>query len=116
MRPLLDAKNVDPNALQKINNFYPEIIDEVKTELTKNKIVVVGMSQNPFVIKTKNLLQSKGLEFKYLEYGSYFSKWKPRLAIKLWSGWPTFPQVFVQGQLVGGYDDLVKMINQGLLK
>jgi hypothetical protein len=34
----------------------------------------------------------------YLEYGSYFSKWKERLAIKLWSGWPTFPQVFVDGR------------------
>ena len=116
MRPLLDVNFVDESALQKINNFYPEIIEEVKAELTKHKVVVVGMSQNPFVGKAKNLLTSKGIEFKYLEYGNYFSKWKPRLAIKLWSGWPTFPQVFVNGKLVGGYDDLVKFINQGLLK
>jgi glutaredoxin-related protein len=45
--------------------------------------------------------------YKYLEYGSYLSQWKTRLAIKLWSGFPTFPQVYVNGTLIGG-EDLTK--------
>ncbi|MFT5930783.1 MAG: monothiol glutaredoxin, partial [Oceanospirillaceae bacterium] len=32
------------------------------------------------------------------------------LAIKMWSGWPTYPQVFVNGTLVGGASDLQKLI------
>jgi glutaredoxin-related protein len=33
----------------------------------------------------------------------------------LWTGWPTFPMVFVKGVLVGGADDLEKLINGGEL-
>jgi monothiol glutaredoxin len=47
-----------------------------------------------------------------LSYGNYFSKWKQRLAIKLWSGWPTYPQIFIDGKLIGGCDDLIKYLNK----
>jgi glutaredoxin-related protein len=42
--------------------------------------------------------------------------WKQRLAIKMWSGWPTFPQVFVRGVLVGGFEDTRKALEDGSLK
>ena len=42
--------------------------------------------------------------------------WRPRGALKMWTGWPTFPMVFVKGTLVGGYDDLKKLIDSGELK
>ena len=41
---------------------------------------------------------------------------KKRLAIKLWSGWPTFPQVFVRGVLIGGNDETRRAIADGSLK
>ena len=66
------------------------------------------MAQNPFVGKARKLLASKQIKFKYIEHGSYFSQWKTRLAIKMWSTWPTFPQIFHKGMLIGGYQDLVK--------
>ncbi|HEX7666296.1 MAG TPA: glutaredoxin domain-containing protein, partial [Polyangiaceae bacterium] len=47
---------------------------------------------------------------------SYFSEWKRRLAIKLWSGWPTFPQVFVKGTLIGGNELTNEAIADGSLK
>lgn len=31
----------------------------------------------------------------------------------MWSGWPTFPQVFVNGTLIGGFDDTVKALKDG---
>ena len=61
-------------------------------------------------------LTEAGVAFSYLEYGSYFSQWKERLAIKMWSGWPTFPQVFVHGTLVGGFTDLQAAIADDSLK
>ncbi len=61
----------------------------------------------------RKALAAAGIDFKYLEYGSYFSSWKPRLAIKLWSGWPTFPQVFVKGELLGGEELTVGAIADG---
>ena len=51
----------------------------------------------------------------YLEYGSYFSQWRRRLAIKMWTGWPTYPQVFVKGVLVGGFTELQSLVQGGKL-
>jgi monothiol glutaredoxin len=45
-----------------------------------------------------------------VEYGSYFSMWKPRLALKLWAGWPTYPMVFNKGILIGGNSDLERFL------
>ena len=74
------------------------------------------MRQNPMPKKARKLLDGAHIPYKYLEYGSYFSKWKERLAIKLWSGWPTFPQVYVKGEFLGGSDILIEMYNSGELR
>jgi glutaredoxin-related protein len=34
----------------------------------------------------------------------------------MWTGWPTFPMVFVKGVLVGGASDLKKLLETGDLK
>jgi len=34
----------------------------------------------------------------------------------MWTGWPTFPMVFVKGILVGGYTDLKALIDSGELR
>ncbi len=61
------------------------------------------------------MLNEAKIAFTYIEYGSYFSEWRKRLAIKLWSGWPTFPQVFVRGELIGGKDLTKAAIADGSL-
>ena len=74
------------------------------------------MAQNPHVKNVRKALTEAGIDFKYLEYGSYFSEWARRLTIKLWSGWPTFPQVFVRGVLIGGEDLTKAALADGTLK
>jgi glutaredoxin-related protein len=51
-----------------------------------------------------------------LEYGSYFSDWRKRNALKLWTGWPTFPMVFVDGVLVGGDSNVKDLLTSGELR
>jgi glutaredoxin-related protein len=34
----------------------------------------------------------------------------------MWTGWPTLPMVFVRGVLVGGADDLQRLIDSGELE
>ncbi|MEO6577064.1 MAG: glutaredoxin domain-containing protein, partial [Polyangiaceae bacterium] len=68
------------------------------------------------VRNVRKALDTAGVPFTYLEYGSYFSEWSRRLAIKIWSGWPTFPQVYVKGVLLGGEDITVAAIADGSLK
>ena len=113
-RPLHDAPS--ERALAAISRFYPEIIREVASAIARDPVVVVGMAQNPFVRKARKALADAGVPYTYLEYGSYFSQWKPRLAIKMWSGWPTFPQVFVRGRLVGGAVETAAALADGTLK
>lgn len=106
-RPLLSVEKIWPSALSKITAFHSDVVREVSDAVARHDVVVVGMAQNPFVKRVRKALADAGIAFTYLEYGSYFSDWQRRLAIKLWSGWPTFPQVFVRGQLVGG-EELTK--------
>jgi monothiol glutaredoxin len=106
MRPQLNQSQIHPHALKKMESYHIEIVDEISSALTKNEWVIVGMSHNPFVKKARKLLEEKKISCAYMEYGNYFSHWKKRLAIKLWSGWPTFPQVFHKGVLIGGFVDL----------
>lgn len=115
-RPLLDPRHRTPDVAKKASEFHKETLDLVRAAVTREKIVVVGMAQNPVVKKARAALREAGLEFTYLEYGSYFSEWRRRLAIKMWSGWPTFPQVFVRGVLLGGNEELRAAIADGSLR
>lgn len=115
-RKILASDKISTNAEKIISTYHQNIVEEVANSVANNKIVVVGMAQNPYVNKAKNALQNTGLEFKYLEYGNYFSQWKQRLAIKLWSGWATYPQVFVNGKLIGGFKELSEELATGSLK
>ena len=106
-RTPLPASRISPEAAAKMGAFHADVLREVETTVQRDPVVVVGMAQNPHVKNVRKALEEAKIAFTYLEYGSYFSEWKKRLAIKLWSGWPTFPQVFVRGVLIGG-EDLTK--------
>jgi monothiol glutaredoxin len=113
--PLADDHKTD-QVREAQAKFGREILDEVQGAVERDAVVVVGMAQNPFVRRARRALQEAGLPFTYLEYGSYFGAWRQRLAIKMWSGWPTFPQVFVKGTLIGGNSETVKALADGSLR
>lgn len=112
MRKILDEAKISNGAQDAIARFHASIVSEVEQAIQSNEWVVVGMAYNPPVKKARTLLAEKNVSFKYLEYGGYLSQWKRRLAIKLWTGWPTFPQIFHNGVLVGGHKDLVAYLNK----
>ncbi len=115
-RPLLDEAHRTDAVNDAISKLHPEVLDEVREVIAKNDVVVVGMAQNVFVGRTRKALEKAGVPFKYVEYGSYFGEWRKRLVIKMWSGWPTYPQVFVKGVLIGGADETKAAIDDGSLK
>jgi glutaredoxin-related protein len=115
-RPLLLETAYTDRTAGKVSDFHRDVVDEVAKAVEHDPLVVVGMAQNPFVRKARKALADADIPFTYLEYGSYLSAWKPRLAIKMWSGWPTFPQVFVRGVLLGGNDELQKALADGSLR
>lgn len=115
-RNVLDVSKIAQPALAKMAESHADVVREVERAIGDSPVVVVGMAQNPHVKKVKQALDRAGVEYRYLEYGSYLSEWRRRLAIKLWSGWPTFPQVFVNGTLIGGEDLTVAALEDGSLK
>jgi monothiol glutaredoxin len=115
-RNILDESHIHPAIRAVVANDNADIVREVQAAIAANDIVVVGMKQNPFPKKARKALHAAGLPFKYLEYGSYLNGWRRRNALKMWTGWPTFPMVFVKGSLVGGAADLGRLIRSGELK
>ena len=114
-RNILDEVHIHPAIRQAISDSQADIVNEVRTAVAANDVVVVGMAQNPFPKKARKLLERHGVAFKYLEYGNYLSEWRRRNALKMWTGWPTFPMIFVKGTLIGGANDLQKLIDSGEL-
>ncbi len=114
-RSILDEAHIHPAVRGTIANSHADIVQEVQAAVATNDIVIVGMAQNPMPKKARRILDRQQLGYKYLEYGSYLGDWRRRNALKMWTGWPTFPMVFVKGVLVGGANDLQKLLESGEL-
>jgi glutaredoxin-related protein len=112
---LADAA-IHPAIRDRIADHEASIVQEVKAAIASHAVVVVGMAGNPFPKKACRALESAGIAHRYLQYGSYLSGWRRRNALKMWTGWPTFPMVFVKGTLVGGASDLQALIASGEIK
>ncbi len=115
-RPVLDPAHLTPAVQKAQEAFHPDILKEVQEAVARDKIVIVGMSVNPACGKACKLMEENGLKYTYLQYGGYTSEWRRRLALKLWTGWPTFPMVFVNGTLVGGASDAKVAFADGTIK
>ncbi|MDX2086734.1 MAG: glutaredoxin [Kofleriaceae bacterium] len=114
-RDVLPEPRLHTAIREKIANLHRDIVEEVKAAIAAHDIVVVGMAINPHPGRARRALAAKGIPFHYIGYGSYFGGWRKRTALKMWTGWPTFPMVFVKGTLVGGASDLQKLIESGEL-
>jgi len=114
-RSILDEAHIHPAIRAKIAGHHEDLIREVQATVAANDVVVVGMKQNPNPRKARKALDAAGIAYKYLEYGSYLGPWRRRNALKLWTGWPTFPMIFVKGIFVGGASDVKRLIDNGEL-
>jgi monothiol glutaredoxin len=115
-RNVLDQLHVHPAIREIVANHHADIVREGRAVIAANDVVVMGMEQNPFPKKARKALDAGGVPHRYLEYGSCFSEGRRRNALKMWSGRPTIPMVFVKGVPIGGAEDLARLIDSGELK
>ncbi len=115
-RQILDEARIHTSIRETVATHHADIVREVEAAISAHKVVVVGMAQNPMPKRARKVLDAAGIVHHYLEYGSYFNNWRRRNALKIWSGWPTFPLIFVNGMLIGGADDLDRLMVNGELK
>ncbi|PKO41665.1 MAG: glutaredoxin [Betaproteobacteria bacterium HGW-Betaproteobacteria-3] len=114
-RQILTDADIHPAIRDRLALHGQAIVSEVQAAVAAHAVVVVGMGMNPVVRKARRALDAAGVPFHYLEYGNYFNTWRSRNALKMWTGWPTFPMVFVKRQLIGGAEDLLRLIENGQL-
>ncbi|HMN76593.1 MAG TPA: glutaredoxin [Burkholderiaceae bacterium] len=114
-RPILDESQIHPAIRDKVATLHLDIVRNVRSAAASNAVLVVGMAGNPHCRRARRMLDAAGVAHHYLEYGSYLNHWRLRNALKMWTGWPTFPMVFVKGTLIGGASDLQALIASGEL-
>ena len=114
-RPILEERSIHPTVQHKVAAVAP-IVAEVQAAVARHSVVVVGMGINPYPKKARRLLDAAGIPYHHLSYGSYFSRWRERTQLKMWTGWTTLPMVFVRGTLIGGASDLERLLQSGDLK
>ena len=115
-RPVLEESRIHPAVRERVASHHRDLVDEVEAAVRAHAVVVVGMQGNPYPRKARRLLQDAGIAHHALEYGGYLSEWRRRNALKMWTGWPTFPMVFVRGVLVGGAQDLERLVDSGEIR
>ena len=94
------------------------IEDKIKDQIKENKILIYmkGSPYEPkcgFSAKTIQSLIDCGAEFSYVDI---LENQEIRQTLPNISDWPTFPQVFVSGELVGGCDIISEMHESGELQ
>jgi len=114
-RVTIEQSRVHPAIADQLASYQSELVTRVERLVQTHDIVIVGMSMNPFPGRARRLLDEQGIRYEYLGIGSYLSEWRPRLALKMWTGWPTFPMIFVKGTLIGGFMDLKRLVDSGEL-
>lgn len=94
-----------------------ELIDKLVKE---NKVVafIKGSRSAPmcgFSQKVIGILESQGVDYESIDVLDEEYNNGLRETLKKYSNWPTFPQIFVNGELVGGCDILSSMYEKGEL-
>ena len=96
----------------------PELKERIENLVNQNKILVFMkgnklMPQCGFSNNVVQILNTLGVPFETVDI---LADQEIRQAIKEYSNWPTIPQLYIDGQFVGGSDILIEMYQQGELQ
>jgi monothiol glutaredoxin len=95
-----------------------DVVERIKVELGSSPVVLFmkgtpDFPQCGFSAQTVGALRALGAEFKSV---NIFEEPEMREALKRYSNWPTYPQLYVNGELIGGCDIALQMYQSGELQ
>ena len=95
-----------------------DVVEKIKAEIGSSPVVLFmkgtpDFPQCGFSAQTVAALRALGAQFKSV---NIFEDPELREALKRYSNWPTYPQLYVKGELVGGCDIALEMYQSGELK
>lgn len=94
-------------------------VDErIKQQISENPVLLYmkgspDFPQCGFSAQAVAALKACGREFAYV---NILEDPELREALKVYSNWPTFPQLYIKGELIGGSDIAIEMYHSGELK
>ena len=94
-----------------------DINETIKSQLESNPVILYmkGSPQAPqcgYSAKTSQALMACGERFAFV---NILDNQELREALKVYSSWPTYPQLYINGELVGGCDIVLEMSESGEL-
>ncbi|MEE9157796.1 MAG: Grx4 family monothiol glutaredoxin [Gammaproteobacteria bacterium] len=95
-----------------------DVIQRIKDQIQGNPIVLFmkGTPDAPqcgFSMQTAQALKACNVEFAYVDI---LAEPEIRANLPHYSNWPTFPQVFINGELIGGCDITLDLFQKGELQ
>ncbi len=95
-----------------------QILDQIKSEVTGNRVFLYmkGTPEAPgcgFSMRVVQILEQVGTEYKSRDI---LEDARVRQMLSGWSDWPTIPQLFLDGKLVGGCDIVTELFQDGELQ
>lgn len=96
----------------------PEVKQRIDNLVSQNKILVFMkgnklMPQCGFSNNVVQILNTLGVPYETVDV---LDDYEIRQGIKEYSNWPTIPQVYINGEFVGGSDVLIELYQQGELQ
>ena len=94
-----------------------DVNDRIKEQIDGNSVLLYmkgtpDFPQCGFSGQTVAALKAVGKPFAYV---NIFEDPEIREGLKTYSNWPTFPQLYVKGELIGGSDIVIEMYHSGEL-
>lgn len=94
------------------------VIERIKDQIENNKVVLYmkgtpDFPQCGFSSQAVQVLDACGADYMHV---NIFEDPELREALKGYSNWPTYPQLYVNGELVGGCDIMIDLYKSGDLQ
>ncbi|TWH16848.1 MULTISPECIES: Grx4 family monothiol glutaredoxin [Pseudoxanthomonas] len=95
----------------------PALRSRIESLLQANRVVLFmkgqpGMPQCGFSAKASGILEDLGVEYAHV---NVLADQEIREGIKVYGNWPTIPQLYIDGELVGGSDIIEQLASSGEL-
>lgn len=95
-----------------------DVLERIKKQLEENPVLLYmkgtpDFPQCGFSGRAVQILERCGVDYGYV---NVFEDPEIRESLKEYSQWPTFPQLFIKGELVGGSDIMLELFQSGELQ
>ena len=95
-----------------------QVLDQIKQQIQDNPVILFmkgspKMPQCGFSARAAQILAACDVEFSHVDI---LANPEIRQTLPQYSNWPTFPQLFVNGELIGGSDIMAELYESGELE